>query len=189
MSPNSSQVAPNNQEQQTVILNHEDVERTLKRLTHELLEKNNGSKELVLMGILTRGKPLAERISNLIEQFEGQKAPTGYLDITLYRDDTGQTFKSTADSLVPVDITGKRVILIDDVLFSGRSIRAALDAINAYGRPSSVQLLVLLDRGHRELPIRADYVGKNLPTSRDERIFVHLNEVDGQDEVILRKAL
>ncbi|MEB3287497.1 MAG: bifunctional pyr operon transcriptional regulator/uracil phosphoribosyltransferase PyrR [Vampirovibrionales bacterium] len=174
--------------QETVILSSDDVARTLKRLTHELLEKNNGSKDLVLMGILTRGKPLAERIGQLVEQFEGNAIPVGYLDITLYRDDTGQTFKPTGDSLVPVDITDKRVILVDDVLFSGRSIRAALDAINAYGRPASVQLMVLLDRGHRDLPIRADYVGKNLPTAKEERVFVRLKEVDGDDQVVLRKA-
>lgn len=172
---------------ETVIFEAEDIQRTLKRLAHELLEYNQGSADLVLMGILTRGKPIAERLGKLVEEFEGKPVPVGYLDITLYRDDTGQTFKSTSESLVPVDVSGKTVILVDDVLFSGRSIRAALDAINAYGRPASVQLLVLLDRGHRELPIRPDFVGKNIPTSKEERVQVRLEEVDGLDQVILRK--
>ena len=138
------------------------------------------------MGILTRGRPLAERLGKLVAQFE-QAIPVGYLDTTLYRDDTGQTFKPTGESHVPVDIAGKTVILVDDVLNSGRTVRAAMDALNAYGRPASVQLLVLLDRGHRELPIRADFVGKNIPTAKSERIFVQLSEVDGCDQVVLKK--
>jgi pyrimidine operon attenuation protein/uracil phosphoribosyltransferase len=130
---------------------------------------------------------LAERIAKLLKELEGADVPVGYLDITLYRDDTAQNFKPTSESQVPVDITSKKVVLIDDVLFSGRSVRAALDAINAFGRPAAVQLLVLLDRGHRELPIRPDFVGKNIPTAKQERVFVQLEEVDGQDQVILRK--
>lgn len=178
--------AQNSQNTDTLIFKADDIERTLKRLAHELLEHNNGSQNLVLMGILTRGRPLAERLGKLIAQFE-QEIPVGYLDTTLYRDDTGQTFKPTGESSVPVDITGKTVILVDDVLNSGRTVRAALDALNAHGRPASVQLLVLLDRGHRELPIRADFVGKNIPTSKSERIFVQLAEVDGCDQVVLKK--
>lgn len=170
-----------------VIFNAADVKRTLKRLAHELVETNQGTEDLVLMGIVTRGKPLAERIAKLLNELEGVSVPVGYVDITLYRDDAAQTFKPTSESQVPVDITGKKVVLIDDVLFSGRSVRAALDAINAFGRPAAVQLLVLLDRGHRELPIRPDFVGKNIPTAKQERVFVQLEEVDRQDQVLLRK--
>lgn len=170
-----------------VIFDAPDVKRTLKRLAHELIETNQGTGDLVLVGIITRGKPLAERLAKLLQELEGIAVPVGYLDITLYRDDTAQTFKPTTESQVPVDIAGKKVVLVDDVLFSGRSVRAALDALNAFGRPASVQLLVLLDRGHRELPIRPDYVGKNIPTAKQERIFVQLEEVDGQDQVLLRK--
>lgn len=170
-----------------VIFTSDDIGRTLKRLTHEMIEHNHGSDNLVLMGILTRGKPLAERVAKLVESFEDKPVPCGYLDITLYRDDTAQTFKSTQESFIPVDITGKTIVLIDDVIQSGRSIRAALDALNAYGRPASVQLLVLLDRGHRDLPIRPDFVGKNIPTSREERIYVQLNEVDNVDDQVIIK--
>lgn len=170
-----------------VIFESEDIERTLKRLSHELIEFNQGLKDVVLLGIVTRGKSLAERVGKLLNQMEGQDVPLGYLDVTLYRDDTGQTFKPASESNVPVDVTGKKVVLIDDVIFSGRSVRAALDALNGYGRPASVQLMVLLDRGHRELPIRPDFVGKNIPTSKHERVFVQLKEVDGQDRVLLRK--
>jgi pyrimidine operon attenuation protein / uracil phosphoribosyltransferase len=169
------------------IFEAEDIERTLKRLAHELIEFNHGVDDLVLLGIVTRGKYLAERVSKLLTELEGKQVPLGYLDVTLYRDDTGQTFKPASESYVPVELTGKRVVLIDDVLFSGRSVRAALDALNGYGRPASVQLMVLLDRGHRELPIRPDFVGKNIPTSTQERVFVQLKEVDGQDRVLLRK--
>jgi pyrimidine operon attenuation protein/uracil phosphoribosyltransferase len=181
--------APSQTETQTdvVIFEAEDVERTLKRLSHELIEFNQGLKDVVLLGIVTRGKSLAERVGGLLKQMEGQEVPLGYLDVTLYRDDTGQTFKPALESNVPVDLTGKKVVLIDDVIFSGRSVRAALDALNGYGRPASVQLMVLLDRGHRELPIRPDFVGKNIPTSKHERVFVQLKEVDGQDRVLLRK--
>ncbi len=170
-----------------VIFNAADIERTLKRLAHELIEFNQGVEDLVLLGVVTRGKPLAERVARLLESLEGKPVPVGYVDITLYRDDTGQTFKPAIESLVPVDINGKKVVLVDDVLFSGRSVRAALDALNGYGRPAAVQLMVLLDRGHRELPIRPDFVGKNIPTAKNERVFVQLQEADGQDQVLLRK--
>jgi len=173
-------------EAETLIFKGDDITRTLKRLAHELLEHNGGSDNLVLMGIVTRGKFIAERLGKLVAEFE-KEVPVGYLDTTLYRDDTGQSFKPTGESVVPVDITGKTVILVDDVLNSGRTVRAALDALNAYGRPAAVQLLVLLDRGHRELPIRADFVGKNIPTAKAERVCVQLQEVDGLDQVILKK--
>ncbi|MCE3236944.1 MAG: Pyrimidine operon attenuation protein/uracil phosphoribosyltransferase, partial [Vampirovibrio sp.] len=156
-------------------------------LTHELVEFNHGTEDLVLLGIVTRGKSLAERVAKLLQELEGKQVPQGYVDVTLYRDDTGQTFKPASESLVPVELTGKKVVLIDDVVYSGRSVRAALDALNGYGRPASVQLMVLLDRGHRELPIRPDFVGKNIPTSKQERVFVQLREVDGTDRILLRK--
>jgi pyrimidine operon attenuation protein / uracil phosphoribosyltransferase len=173
---------------ETIIFSHEDIERSMKRLTHELLEANQGPKNLVVIGLWTRGKYLAQRITTLIEAFEGTKVPLGFLDVTLYRDDADQTFKEAHQSQIPVDISGKDVILVDDVIFSGRTIRAALDALNDYGRPASVQLLVLLDRGHRELPISPNYVGKNVPTSKTERVNVRLTEVDGQEQVTLFKG-
>lgn len=171
----------------TIVLTDEDIQRSLKRLTHELIEANEGIQNIVLIGIVTRGQYLAHRVGNLIQEFEGNAVPIGTVDITLYRDDSSQTFRSTGESHIPFDITGKHVILVDDVLFSGRTVRAALDALNAYGRPASVQLLVLLDRGHRELPISANYVGKNLPTARSERVNVQLKEVDGVDQVTISK--
>lgn len=173
---------------ETLIFSEEDIERTLKRLTHELLEANQGCRNLVLIGIHTRGKYIAQRIAALIETFEGSKAPLGFLDITLYRDDANQTFKEAQQSQIPFEITGKDVILIDDVIFSGRTIRAALDALNDYGRPDSVQLLVLLDRGHRELPISPNYVGKNVPTAKTERVNVRLREIDDTEQVTLLKT-
>lgn len=178
---------PTEQPNEVVIFNASDIERSLKRLAHELIERNQGIEHVVLLGIITRGKPLAERVAKLLQELEGKTVPVGYLDITLYRDDTAQTFKPASESYVPVELTGKKVVLVDDVLYSGRSVRAALDALNGYGRPASVQLLVLLDRGHRELPIRPDFVGKNLPTAKQERVNVQLQEVDGLDQVILRK--
>lgn len=178
---------PASQQNEVVIFNASDIERSLKRLAHELIEHNQGIEDIVLLGIVTRGKPLAERVAKLLQELEGKAVPVGYLDITLYRDDTAQTFKPASESYVPVELTGKKVVLVDDVLYSGRSVRAALDALNGYGRPAGVQLLVLLDRGHRELPIRADYVGKNIPTAKQERVNVQLQEVDGLDQVILRK--
>lgn len=172
---------------ETIIFSQEDIERSLKRLTHELLEANQGSKNLVIVGIHTRGKYLAQRVAALIESFEGTKVPQGELDVTLYRDDADKTFKEAQQSVIPVEITGKDVILVDDVIYSGRTIRSALDALNDYGRPASVQLLVLLDRGHRELPISPNYVGKNVPTSKTERVNVRLSEIDEIEQVSLLK--
>ncbi|MFD1505147.1 bifunctional pyr operon transcriptional regulator/uracil phosphoribosyltransferase PyrR [Georgenia yuyongxinii] len=163
------------------VLSESDVSRSLTRIAHEILERNRGSDDVVLLGIPTRGVPLAGRIATRIEATEGSgTVPVGALDITMYRDDLrGQPTRTLGPTTVPEGgIDGKVVVLVDDVLYSGRTIRAALDALNDLGRPRAVQLAVLVDRGHRELPIRADYVGKNLPTSRAERVSVQLSETD-----------
>jgi pyrimidine operon attenuation protein/uracil phosphoribosyltransferase len=168
------------------IMNSEDIPRALARVSHEILEHNRGSEGLVIVGIHTRGVILARRLAQNILQFEGSQVPVAELDISLYRDDLQQrTRPLVRPTSFPVDIRDKKVILVDDVLFTGRTIRAAMDALNDFGRPRQVQLAILLDRGHRELPIRADYVGKNIPTSRDEQVKVRLTEVDGVDEVAI----
>jgi pyrimidine operon attenuation protein/uracil phosphoribosyltransferase len=167
-----------------VILAAQDIRRALVRIAHEIVERNRGCHDLVLVGMLTRGAPLARRIAASIAEFEGQEVPVGTLDIGLYRDDVPlHRLPPLRHTSIPGDITGQRVVLVDDVLYTGRSIRAAMDALMDFGRPLLVQLAVLVDRGHRELPIRADYVGKNVPTSRDEDVAVKLTEVDGRDEV------
>ncbi len=172
--------------EKAVILSPADVDRVIKRISHEILERNKGSGNLAIIGLRKRGVPLAQRIGAKIEAFEGRKVPFGMLDISLYRDDFGQKIKTEIGRTeIDFDVADKNVILVDDVLFTGRTIRAALDAIIDLGRPKSIQLVVLIDRGHRELPIRADYVGKNLPTSRNEMVEVKLKETDGEDGVIL----
>jgi pyrimidine operon attenuation protein/uracil phosphoribosyltransferase len=165
----------------------EDIRRALARIAHEIVEKNKGTKDLVLVGMWTRGVPLAKRLVEIIRSLEGDCAPVGALDIVPYRDDISSLeIKPTSqDTYIPTDITDKHIILVDDVLYTGRSIRAAMDALMDVGRPRSIQLAVLIDRGHRELPIRADYVGKNMPSSRDEEIRVQLEEVDGMDVVAI----
>jgi pyrimidine operon attenuation protein/uracil phosphoribosyltransferase len=168
------------------VLNQADITRALTRISHEILESNRGSENLMILGIPTRGAVLARRIAAMIGSIEGQAAdvPVGALDITMYRDDLSRTRTRTpAPTHVPGSIDGVTVVLVDDVLYSGRTIRAALDAQNDYGRHRSVRLAVLVDRGHRELPIRADFVGKNLPSSAEERINVHLAETDGDEFV------
>jgi len=173
------------------ILTADDIRRAIRRIAHEIIERNRGLQDIVLVGLRTRGVPLAKRIAAAIEQFEGGHVPVGALDIGLYRDDLAHIDVSSArihPTNLPIDIDGKRVVLVDDVLFTGRSIRAALDALTDFGRPSSIQLAVLVDRGHRELPIRADYVGKNIPTSIHEEVQVLLAETDGIDEVRLSKG-
>ncbi len=169
------------------ILSATDLARTVDRIAHQILEKTEGARDTVLLGIPTRGVPLAHRLGARIRAFEGIDLPIGSLDVTLYRDDlrlrAARALGRT--ELPPGGIDGRLVILIDDVLFSGRTVRAALDALNELGRPSAVQLAVLVDRGHRELPIRADYVGKNVPTSRTETVRVSLTESDGSDAVTL----
>ncbi|MDV3223238.1 MAG: bifunctional pyr operon transcriptional regulator/uracil phosphoribosyltransferase PyrR [Intrasporangium sp.] len=161
------------------------MSRALRRIGHEILERNKGATDLVLLGIPSRGVPLAKRLGAAIEAVEGVAVPVGELDVTLHRDDLRrQPVRAAHRSRIPEDgIDDKVVVLVDDVLYSGRTIRAALDALSELGRPRAVRLAVLVDRGHRELPIRADHVGKNLPTSRDERVHVRLSEVDGLDVV------
>jgi pyrimidine operon attenuation protein/uracil phosphoribosyltransferase len=173
-----------------VILSAEDIRRAVRRIAHEIIERNGDLRSIVLVGLHTRGVPLAERLAGAIEEFEGQRIPVGTLDIGLYRDDLAQIDVSRAriqPTEMLTDIEGKNVVLVDDVLFTGRSIRAALDALNDFGRPAAIQLAVLVDRGHRELPIRADYVGKNIPTSLNEDVRVLLQETDAEDEVRIEK--
>jgi pyrimidine operon attenuation protein/uracil phosphoribosyltransferase len=174
----------------SVALPSADISRALIRISHEILERNAGSTNLVLLGIPTRGAHLAHRIAALIEEIESKAVAVGTLDITLHRDDLRlRPPRALMPTKIPnTGIEGKDVVLIDDVFFSGRTIRAALDALGEIGRPRTVQLAVLVDRGHRELPIRADYVGKNLPTSLEQSVKVHLTEIDGVDEVIVGKA-
>jgi pyrimidine operon attenuation protein / uracil phosphoribosyltransferase len=169
------------------VLTQEEIRRSLTRIAHEILERTHGGEGIVLLGIPTRGVPLARRLAARIGEFEGAPAPVGSLDVTLHRDDLRlRPARALQRTQVPPDgVDGKTVVLVDDVLFSGRTIRAALDALNDLGRPRAVQLAVLVDRGHRELPIRADYVGKNLPTAHREKVRVRLAEVDGTDCVLL----
>ena len=168
------------------IMSSEDIRRALARVSHEILERNRGTEGLVLVGIHTRGVHLARRLAQNILQFEGNQVPVAELDISLYRDDLQERVRPLVKpTSLPVDIRGKRVVLVDDVLYTGRTVRAAMDALNDFGRPQQVQLAILLDRGHRELPIRADYVGKNVPTNLGEQVKVRLAEVDGADEVAI----
>jgi pyrimidine operon attenuation protein/uracil phosphoribosyltransferase len=174
----------------SVVLESDDVARALKRMAHEILERNKGADGLVLMGIRTRGIPLAERLAAHLHTIEGSEVPVGSLDVTLYRDDYARTGPlPLGQTVFPADIDGRVVVLVDDVLYTGRTIRAAMDAVMDYGRPRAIQLAVLVDRGHRELPIRADYVGKNLPTGSEQSVRVHLASVDGQDEVLVSDAV
>ena len=161
------------------------MRRALTRIAHEVLERNGSARDLVFVGVHTRGVPLAHRLSRLIEQLEETVPPVGALDIGLYRDDIARARPLMRPTDIPVPIEGRLVVLVDDVLFTGRTIRAAMDALTDFGRPRQVQLAALVDRGHRELPIRADYVGKNVPTSLDEKVQVLLEEIDGKDEVLL----
>ncbi|ALX66977.1 bifunctional pyr operon transcriptional regulator/uracil phosphoribosyltransferase PyrR [Microbacterium sp. XT11] len=169
------------------VLQHADVSRALTRIAHEILESNRGADDLVLLGIPTRGVTLARRLGVLISEIAQTSVPTGALDVTLFRDDLARhPVRSPRPTEIPAGgIDGKTVVLVDDVLFSGRSIRAALDAIQSIGRPSVVRLAILVDRGHRELPIRPDFVGKNIPSSRQERVNVRLTEDDGVEEVTI----
>ena len=175
-----------------VVMDGERVGRSLTRIAHEILERNRGVDDLALVGVRTRGVPLARRLATLLQGITGREVPTGALDITLYRDDLMKSAVGPQPIVrrteIPFSIDDKHIVLVDDVLFSGRTTRAALDALIDFGRPRSIQLVVLVDRGHRELPIKADYVGKNVPTSLRETVRVRLEEIDGQDEVIIEHA-
>lgn len=171
------------------LMDKDEIRRSLLRLSHQILEKNREIEDLVVVGIHRRGVTLAERISKMIEEIKGKKLPTGTLDITLYRDDLTriayQPVVRNTNILFPID--DKKVVLVDDVLYTGRTARAAIDALIDFGRPKKIELVVLIDRGHRELPIRADYVGKNIPTSPGEMVEVKVEELDGTDEVLILK--
>ncbi len=170
-----------------IVMTAEDIRRTLARIAHEIIERNKSTGHLILVGLHTRGVPLASRLAESIESYEKTKLLVGALDFSLYRDDLDPSEATNAvqGTDIPSDINGKSVVLVDDVLYTGRSIRAAMDALIDLGRPRSIQLAVLIDRGHREMPIRADYVGKNLPSARHEDIQVRLAETDGVDEVAI----
>ena len=172
-----------------IVLDDKAIERALARVAHEIIERNKGTENLVILGIPTRGYHLALRLRKKIEEIEGVTLPSGAVDATLYRDDLA--IKKDQPSLKLMDIPpvdGKKVVMVDDVLFTGRTIRAAMNALMDFGRPLTIQLAVLVDRGHRELPIKADYIGKNLPTSRREGVKVHLSETDGVNEVVVSDA-
>ena len=170
------------------VLSSDDIRRAITRISHEILEQNRGTEDLLLLGIPTRGIQIANRIAEVIKEHSGSDVSAGSIDVTMYRDDLAdQPTRAVGVTMIPkTGVSGKTVVLVDDVLFSGRTIRAALDALNDHGRPAAVRLAVLVDRGHRQLPIRADYVGKNLPTALSERISVRLSEVDGIDEVVIQ---
>ena len=161
------------------------LKRAIVRIAHEIVENNQSVNKLCLVGIKTRGIPFAKRLSEAIERIEGKKIPVGILDITMHRDDLHKKPQSESETKIEFDITGMDVVLTDDVIYTGRTVRAAMDALISYGRPAKIQLAVLCDRGHRELPIRPDYVGKNIPTSKSEMVSVCLNETDGKDSIEL----
>lgn len=177
------------------VMDRETIRRTLTRMAHEIVERNGGGGDLCLVGICRRGVPLAERLASLIAEAEGVRIPVGTLDVTSYRDDRdvrGGPEEAVAGPMeiqLPFPVTNRRIILVDDVLYTGRTVRAALDALIDRGRPASIQLAVLVDRGHRELPIRPDFVGKNLPTAAREIVTVRVAEVDGEDEVVIEEPV
>jgi pyrimidine operon attenuation protein/uracil phosphoribosyltransferase len=176
--------------EEEVLLDDNKISRAITRISHEILERNSGARTLVVIGILKRGADLAKRIAEKIAQIEGVKVPVGLLDINLYRDDVHSKLDQPIIERTEIlfDVVDRNVILVDDVLFTGRTIRAALDAIIDFGRPRSIQLAVLIDRGHREYPIRPDYVGKNIPTSKDDKVLVRLAERDRREMVVIEKA-
>jgi len=175
-----------------VVMDADRMGRSIARIAHEIVERNHGVEELALVGIRTRGVPIARRLASALKEISGHDVPTGALDITLYRDDLMRHAVGPQPLIrrteIPFSIDDKRILLADDVLYTGRTIRAALDALIDFGRPKRIQLVVLVDRGHRELPIKADYVGKNLPTSRSQSVQVRLTEIDGRDEVEIQDA-
>ena len=175
-----------------VVMDADRMARTLSRIAHEIVERNRGLERLALVGVRTRGVPLARRLAERLQEITGREVPTGALDITLYRDDLMHNpvgpqpvVRSTE---IPFSIDSRIIVLVDDVLYTGRTVRAALDELIDFGRPKAIQLVVLVDRGHRELPIKADYVGKNVPTSHAESVFVHLSEIDGCDDVVIERT-
>ena len=176
-----------NLKEKAKILDAEGVKRTLLRISHEILEKNKGTEDLAVVGIKHRGAHLAERVAKNLKEIEGRDVPIGALDITLYRDDLTEISEQPVVHATEIDfdITGKKIILVDDVLFSGRTVRCALDELIDFGRPAHIQLAVLIDRGHREFPIRPDFVGKNVPTAKNESVEVRLKETDGKEEVVV----
>jgi pyrimidine operon attenuation protein/uracil phosphoribosyltransferase len=173
-----------------LIMEARDLDRALTRIAHEILERNKGIGDLVLIGIKSRGEVLAERLAAKIKEIEGKDVPHGALDITFYRDDAGmhKPEKAPTPTVLPFDVNKKKVVLVDDVLYTGRSARAAIDQIIDFGRPTFIQYAVLVDRGHREYPIHADYVGKNIPSSSREKVLVHVKEKDGKDEVVIAEV-
>jgi pyrimidine operon attenuation protein / uracil phosphoribosyltransferase len=171
-----------------LILNAPAIQRALTRIAHEIAERNETGSEVVVVGIQRGGVPLGQRLGALLTGIWGQAVPTGSLDVSMHRDDLDRrAAPHVQPTLIPFDVTGKTVVLVDDVLFSGRTIRAAMDALNDFGRPRRIQLAVLIDRGHRDLPIKADFVGKNVPTAHTERVRVRLTEMGGADEVVIEK--
>jgi len=171
-----------------IVMTTDEMRRAIARMAHEIVERNKSTENLLLVGLRTRGVPLAKRLANCISTFEATLVPVGILDFSNYRDDLSQRQQQVIGHDMPSSIDGKAVVLVDDVLFTGRSTRASMDALIDFGRPSVIQLAVLVDRGHRELPIRADYVGKNIPSSRDEDVQVRLTETDGIDEVCITRV-
>jgi len=173
--------------EKTKLMNAQDLSRVIRRIANEIVERNKGTEDMILVGIHRRGVYIARRIQKMIEETEGVKVPCGELDITLYRDDLTTLFEQPMvhSTRIPQDISGKKIYLVDDVIYTGRTVRAALEALVDLGRPSCVQLAVIIDRGHRELPIHADFCGKNVPTSKSEVVEVRMQEVDGKDEVVI----
>tara|TARA_B100001123_G_scaffold377666_1_gene445288 strand:- start:70 stop:606 length:537 start_codon:yes stop_codon:yes gene_type:complete len=173
----------------SIFLNEKDIARAISRISHEILERNSGAENIALIGILTRGVTVSNRLQQKIKDIENADVAVGELDISLYRDDVGTGLQrpQLKKTEITFSLEGKHVVLCDDVLFTGRTIRAAIDALMDFGRPASVQLAVLIDRGHRELPIRPDYVGKNIPTPKSKRVQVHLKEIDGEDKVVIQE--
>ncbi len=171
------------------VMDEDEIRRALTRVAHEIIERNKGAERLGIIGIRRKGAPLAKRLAQLIGEIEGTKVPVGVLDVTLYRDDFLTRQPAVGRTEIPFDVNGRMIVLVDEVIYTGRTVRSALDALMDIGRPAAIQLAVLVDRGHRELPIRPDYVGKNLPTSRKETVDVRLVEIDDEDRVYIRKEV
>ncbi|MFA6666540.1 MAG: bifunctional pyr operon transcriptional regulator/uracil phosphoribosyltransferase PyrR [Armatimonadota bacterium] len=174
-------------EQISQVMDADDIRRALTRIAHEIIEKNRGAEKLGIVGVWRKGAPLAERLAKIISQIEGVRVPVGVLDISLYRDDYMTRQPKVGKTDIPFEVTGRTIVLVEEVIYTGRTVRSAMDALMDMGRPAAIQLAVLVDRGHRELPIRPDYVGKNLPTSRKEKVDVQLAEMQGEDRVFIVK--